>query len=379
MVRREIYKFGGKGLEILGLNVDIETWKRIGISVVIFVLFLGLRKLFTSYLFKLVLGFARHKRINLITTILEGFEKPIRWLFVIIGLQLALKYFPYTVLEHDLHRHLFRSLFIAMIGWGVYNVAGSTAIFMATFIKKFDIQVDRIIIPFVQKLIRSLVIVMAISIIAQEWGFNVSTFVAGLGIGGLAFALAAKDAIANLFGGIIIITEKPFTMGDWIKTPSVEGVVEDITFRSTKVRTFDQALVTVPNATLSSESIINWSKMGKRQVSFTLSLTYNTPLHVVKSCVEEIQSMLENHDEVDKETIIVRFEDFSQSSLDLLVYFFSTNTAYVEYLRIREDVNYKIIGILEKYDVSIAYPTQTLVVQQNDHPLAENQFQRANS
>jgi MscS family membrane protein len=95
--------------------------------------------------------------------------------------------------------------------------------------------------------------------------------------------------------------------------------------------------------------------------------------------VEEIQSMLENHDEVDKETIIVRFEDFSQSSLDLLVYFFSTNTAYVEYLRIREDVNYKIIGILEKYDVSIAYPTQTLVVQQNDHPLAENQFQRANS
>ncbi|MFA1822484.1 mechanosensitive ion channel family protein [Virgibacillus oceani] len=121
--------------------------------------------------------------------------------------------------------------------------------------------------------LRIVIIAISFSIIAQEFGYDVNGFVAGLGIGGLAFALAAKDALANMFGGIIIITKKPFTIGDWVLTPSVEGTVEDISFRSTKVRTFAQALVTVPNATLSNEPITNWSKMGKRQITFNSRLS----------------------------------------------------------------------------------------------------------
>ncbi|MFP3359363.1 mechanosensitive ion channel family protein, partial [Planococcus sp. SIMBA_143] len=127
---------------------------------------------------------------------------------------------------------------------------------------KYNVKIDHILIPFFSKALRLIIVAIGISVIAQEFEYDINGFVAGLGIGGLAFALAAKDALANLFGGIIIITEKPFTIGDWIKTPSVEGTIEDISFRSTKVRTFAQALVTVPNATLSNEAITNWSKMG---------------------------------------------------------------------------------------------------------------------
>ena len=99
--------------------------------------------------------------------------------------------------------------------------------------------------------------------VAQEWDYRIDGFIAGLGLGGLAFSLAAKDTLSNVFGGLVVILDKPFSIGDWIKTPSVEGTVEDISFRSTKVRTFAQALVTVPNATLANEPVTNWTRMGK--------------------------------------------------------------------------------------------------------------------
>lgn len=170
--------------------------------------------------------------------------------------------------------------------------------------ERFNIDIDDLLIPFLSKALRFVIVAISISIIAQEFDYDVGGFVAGLGLGGLAFALAAKDAIGNLFGGIVIITEKPFTIGDWIKTDSVEGTVEDITFRSTRVRTFADALVTVPNATLANESIINWSEMGKRQITFDLRLTYDTPRDKVERVVEQIDLLLKNHSGIDQETIL---------------------------------------------------------------------------
>src|SRR5699024_6731493 len=128
-------------------------------------------------------------------------------------------------------------------------------------------KIDEILVSFLSRALQFIIIAMAISIVLQEFDYHIGGLITGLGIGGLAISLAAKDALANLFGGVVIVTEKPFTINDWIMTPSVEGTVEDISFRSTKVRTFDQALVVVPNATLANEAITNWSKMGKRRIS----------------------------------------------------------------------------------------------------------------
>jgi MscS family membrane protein len=202
--------------------------------------------------------------------------------------------------------------------------------------------------------------------IAEEWGFNINGFIAGLGLGGLAFALAAKETVSNLFGGIVIVTEKPFTIGDWIKTPSVEGTVEDITFRSTKIRTFAQALVTVPNSTLANEPIINWSKMGKRQITFHLGVTYSTSREQLQTIARRIELMLIEHKEIHNDTIIVRFDRFNESSLDIYLYFFTNVTSFADYLSIKEDVNFRIMAILEEEGVNMAFPTRTLVVQSED-------------
>lgn len=162
-----------------------------------------------------------------------------------------------------------------------------------------------------------------------------------------------------------------FSINDWIKTPSVEGVVEGITFRSTKIRTFAQALVTIPNSTLANEPITNWTKMGKRQITFSLGLTYSTPREKIQVCVERIDCMLRNHEALDQDFILVHFSEFNESSLDIFLYFFTKTTAWAEYLRIKEDINLKIMEILEQENVSIAnvsiaFPSRSLYLENAD-------------
>ena len=343
-------------------EIDQETWLEIGISAAILILFLGFRKVFTTYIFKFFLKLAQRHQINTAAKLMIALEKPFRWLIVLIGFIIAMKYFPYDPIPEQTLSRLFRSIFLIIASWALVNVSSILTLLFPKLINKLDLGVDQIIIPFFTKILKIIIAALAISMIAEVWGFNVNGFVAGLGLGGLAFALAAKDTISNLFGGIVIIMEKPFTIGEWIKTPSVEGTVEDITFRSTKVRTFAQALVTVPNATLSNEPIINWSKMGKRQVAFHLRISYRTSGQQMKTIIARIEKVLHDHPGVHPETIMVNFDQFSQSSMDIYLYFFTSTTVWAEFLQIKQDVNLKIMDILEEEDVEIALPVQTLIL-----------------
>lgn len=353
-----------------------EPLIKLGISLMIFLAFLLLRKIVTKYLFKMILTFTRSKKINLATNLFLAFEKPIRWFIVILGLQFTLIFFPYDFLKDSTEQHLFRSMFIVLTAWGLINVSSISDMLFPQLMKRLDFNVDKIIIPFITKVLKIIIIVMAASMIAEEWGFNVNGFIAGLGLGGLAFALAAKETVSNLFGGLVIVTEKPFTIGDWIKTPSVEGTVEDISFRSTKIRTFAQALVTVPNSTLANEPIINWSKMGKRQIAFHLGVTYSTPKHKLMNVVHAIEDMLLKHEEIHNDTILVKFDRFNDSSLDIYLYFFTNVTGFADYLNIKEDVNFRIMDILEQEQVEIAFPTRTLVLQTDQVSLESEQPRR---
>jgi MscS family membrane protein len=184
----------------------------------------------------------------------------------------------------------------------------------------------------------------------------VNGFIAGLGLGGLAFALAAKDALANIFGGVVIIMEKPFSIGDWVQTPDVEGTVEEITFRSTRFRTFTQALVTVPNSNLSNKPITNLSRMGKRQVKFTLSIDYAGPRVKIEEFIQEIRDLLKNNQAIHPQTILVYLESINVNSLDILFYFFTNTTNWEEYLAVKEAIYYQIMDILAGKNLALASP-----------------------
>ena len=158
--------------------------------------------------------------------------------------------------------------------------------------------------------------------------------------------------------------EKPFVIGDWIAASGVEGTVEDISFRSTKIRLFSQSLVIIPNSMLAGGAITNYSRMGKRRINFYLGLTYNTPENKVKSCVERIKQMLMQHEGIHPETILVYFENFNDSSLDIIIYCFTNTTVWSEYLEVKQDINLKIMSILEEEGVSMAFPTRSIYLEQ---------------
>jgi MscS family membrane protein len=189
---------------------------------------------------------------------------------------------------------------------------------------------------------------------------------ASLGLVGMAIALAAKDTVANLFGSLVIFSDKPFKIGDWIKTSNAEGIVEAVGIRSTKIRTFAQALISVPNASLANNEILNWSKMGKRRIKMDLGLTYGTTTKQMNAILRDIRDMLQDDIQVHQETIHIYFTDFNDSSLGIFCYFFTKSTNWAEYMRVREEINLKIMRIVEKNDSSFAFPTQSIYIENNE-------------
>ncbi len=316
-------------------------------AVSIILAFLLLRRLFTTLIIKIT--FLSNSKLA--DNLIRAFEKPLRNLFVVIGIYLALRYLPLSIAQDLFIYKVFRSFFIFLIFWGVYDLAGTNSVLSDEVKEK--LKFDNILISLFSKLSRFLLIALAVVLIAHEWDYDVNGFVAGLGLGGLAFALAAKDALANIFGGIVIIMEKPFLIGDWILTPSVEGTVEDISFRSTRVRTFAQALVTVPNSTLANQAITNWSKMGKRRVSFYLALNYTTPVAKLEIALERIRGLLNNHEEIHQDSIRVALENLKESNLDILIQYFTKTTDSLEHLKIKEELNLKIIQILHDEEIFV--------------------------
>ena len=231
-------------------------------AICIFVFFQLFRALLRKILYKLV----QKTSTSVDDEVLEAIKKPIDFLFVIIGINFAL-----TVLFLDdeivaMIDKFIRSGFIVVVFWSVINILNHLSVNIHKITNKFGDKINADFSNFIVKSIRFFILILGFIAVLQEWGYNVSGFLASLGLIGMAFALAAKDTAGNLFGSLVIFTDKPFKIGDWIKTPEVEGTIENVGIRSTKVRTFAQALVSVPNGTLANSAILNWSKMGKGRV-----------------------------------------------------------------------------------------------------------------
>ncbi|MGK0255803.1 MAG: MscS family membrane protein, partial [Arcobacteraceae bacterium] len=292
------------------------------------------------------------------------------FIFVIIGLNFA---FSMLFLDDDIKTTIekfIRSGFIVVVFWAIINILNHLSVNIYKITNKFGDKINADVSSFIVKSIRFFILILAFIAVLQEWGYNVSGFLASLGLVGMAFALAAKDTASNLFGSLVIFTDKPFKIGDWIKTPEVEGTIENVGIRSTKVRTFAQALVSVPNGVLANSAILNWSKMGKRRVKTTLGVTYDTSAQTLENIINDIKNMLENHCDIDQETIYIYFSAFGESSLNIFCYYFTKSTNWGEFMRVREATYLSIMKIIEDNGSSFAFPTQTLHIE-NDSKIVE--------
>ncbi len=231
---------------------------------------------------------------------------------------------------------------------------------------KTSSRLDDQLVPIFVKTVKIFLYIVGTIYLIQSLGYSISGVVAGLGIGGLAVAMAAKDTLANLFGSIMLLTDRPFRVGDWIKSGNDEGVVEQIGFRSTRIRTFAKTLISIPNSIIASTSINNFSRMPKRRVKINVGVTYDTTADQMEKLITQLRDFIKNHPQVDKKFFLVDFTDFGASSLDILIYYFTITTDWAKHMQYRQDINLSIMRIIEEMGLSIAFPTRTVYVKPED-------------
>ncbi len=214
------------------------------------------------------------------------------------------------------------------------------------------------------KLLRLSVIITATLVMMQTLGYSISGVLAFGGIGGIAIGFAAKDLLANFFGGLMIYLDRPFAVGDWVRSPDrqIEGTVEDIGWRLTRIRTFDKRPLYIPNGIFASITVENPSRMSNRRIYETIGLRYQD-VEQVGDVVADVKAMLLSHPEIDTgQTLIVNFNAYGASSLDFFVYTFTKTTNWVEFHEIKQDILLKILAIINEHNADVAYPTSTLHV-----------------
>ncbi|RLA83571.1 MAG: mechanosensitive ion channel family protein [Epsilonproteobacteria bacterium] len=350
-------------IELFNPNIDRYIY-----AILIFIFF----QFFRLGLKQIVYKLASKTTSKLDDDILDAVKRPVDFLFIIIGANFAK---TVLILDDGLNGvldQLIRSGFIIVIFWAIINLLGHLSTNIQQITNKFGDKINPDVANFLIKSIRFFIFLIGFIAVLQEWGYNISGFLASLGLVGMAFALAAKDTASNLFGSLVIFTDKPFRIGDWIKTPEVEGTIESVGIRSTRVRTFAQALVTVPNGILANSAILNWSKMGKRRIKMDVGLTYDTSPETIANIIKDIKNMLENHKDINQDGMHIYFSKFDASSLNIFCYYFTNTTVWGDFMSVREDTYFKIMKIVEKNGSSFAFPTQTLHIEQNTASLENN-------
>lgn len=294
----------------------------------------------------------------------EALSAPLRALVWIIGLSIAAEMVDEKARDElfDLVDPVRRVAVIATIAWFVLRLVRRVEANLILRSEREGKDVDHTTVDAIAKLIRASVMITATLVILQTLGFSISGVLAFGGVGGLAVGFAAKDMLSNFFGGLTVYLDKPFKVGDWIRSPDneIEGTVEQIGWRSTRVRRFDKRPIYVPNALFTHIIVENPSRMTHRRIYEQIGVRYDD-IEQVPAILNQIREMLQQHEGIDQDqTIIVNFTQFGASSLDFMLYCLTRTTNWIEYHEVKQDVLLKVSEIVMEHDAEIAFPTRTL-------------------
>lgn len=331
---------------------------------------LVLRRLITRGVLRGLERWAGSGRSRHLQAVLSGLTDPLRFLILVAGLFVAVKALGLPLRYEAPLLGLVRSLGAIGFFWMLYALVEPLVASFDHVTGLFGKGETGGLRQFVSRGLKTVVVVMAGIAILQEWGINVAAFLGGLGLVGMAAALAAKDTLANIFGGLTIFADRAFQEGDWIETPAIEGTVEVIGLRTTKIRTFSKAVVTVPNAALVDNPITNWSRMTHRRVRMTLGLEYRTTAQQLARILERLRGYLAGHDDIAQENVaqMVHINAFGPSSIDIDLYYFTTTTDWARWreIRSRNIVDFK--RIVEEEGAAFAFPSRSLYVETVPEP-----------
>ncbi|MGB0721633.1 MAG: mechanosensitive ion channel family protein [Gammaproteobacteria bacterium] len=252
--------------------------------------------------------------------------------------------------------------------WGAYRLVDVLSAWLREKASGTATKVDDVLVPLLTRTAKVLITVVGIVFLADTLRMNITGLLAGLGLGGLAFALAAKDVVENLFGSVTVVVDRPFTVGDWVIIDDVEGTVEDMGFRSTRIRTFYNSVVSMPNSRMITAHVDNMGKRRYRRFKTTLGVAYDTPPAKIAAFCEGIRELVRLHPDTRKDYFHVYFNDLGASSLDIMVYIFFQCPDWSAELQARHAFLLDVMKLADKLGVEFAFPTRTLYMRQEDTP-----------
>jgi MscS family membrane protein len=265
-----------------------------------------------------------------------------------------------------------RTIAVLAVGWLIFRMVDVLEVYLLRWTSRTKTALDDQLVPLIRKTLRVFVVIVAALFIAQNiFHWDIGALIAGLGLGGLAFALAAKDLLSNLFGSVTIFADRPFQLGDWVRISGTEGVIEQVGFRSTRLRTFSGELVTLPNSTVANSPIENVSRRPFIRRNLNVTVTYDTPPDKLRRGIEIIQDMLDarkDHWPTDRPPKVL-FSDFNAASLNILVVYWFVPPDYWESLAFNHGFNMELLERFNAEGIEFAFPTQTLYLKQ-DSPLS---------
>ncbi len=304
--------------------------------------------------------------------LVEAVRRPLSVLIWVVGIAFAAE-----IIYRETEASIFSAVtplrdvgVIAAIVWFVVRLINNIQDNIIARRKAGDIDVDVTTIYALARLVRAAVIITAALVVLQTLGFSISGVLAFGGIGGIAVGFAAKDLLANFFGGLMIYLDRPFKIGDWIRSPDreIEGTVEAIGWRLTCIRTFDKRPIYVPNSVFTSIAVINPQRMTHRRIYETIGIRY-ADIGKMGAIVKDVEDMLQAHSDIDQsQTLMVNFNSFGASSLDFFVYTFTRTTVWTEFHKVKQDVLLKIADIIDRHEAEIAFPTRTLHMISDPEP-----------
>jgi len=337
----------------------VSSYLNIIIGIAVFILLLIFRNPVTKGILNILskLIFAKHPENR--AGFKNSLQKPISFFFILLGIFTGI----YINYKKPIVLNTFKIFSILIVCWCILcYVSENLNVILKT---DKDSRFNGIAVKFISNILKFLTVCLAVVMVISELGYNINGLLTGLGVGGLAVSLAAQDSFKNLISGFFIMLDKPFDVGDLIETAEFKGIIEDITMRSTRIRTLEDSVVIVPNSKLSEASITNLSKFTKRLVEFKIGLLYSTPADIIKKCESDIYSFLENNEAVDNENIRVCFSEFDASSINLQIRFYINTADYEEYCRFMNDFNFEIKEIIENSGTDFAFPTQTIHIEKD--------------
>ena len=343
------------------MGIDIGA---IIIALIIFAAFLILRGVLSKYILHKLHLWASKSETNIDDTVVDALAPPVRFIPIILGAFFATQSLNLDGMIADITANLIRSMIAFTIFWALHRALDP----IQHLSKKVEKLLTPVMATWIFKALKVMIIFIGGAVILEIWGIAIGPLLAGLGLFGAAVALGAQDLFKNLIGGFTIIAEKRFYPGDWIKVDGVvEGTVEEIGFRSTRVRRFDKAPVYVPNADLSDAVITNFSRMTNRRIYWKIGVTYDTTKEQLIRIRDEIAKYLAESKDFEKPpkvSTFVRLDSFNDSSIDFMIYCFTKTTDWGEWLEVKEKFALEIKDIVEnKAGTGFAFPSQSIYIE----------------